>query len=736
MFLSIINQSKRTYLSNILAKCKKAFAVSILLLSVSANSAFAQTSYKNTSLPIDTRVQLLLKELALSEKVSLLGYRSKAVPRLNIPAYNWWNEGLHGVARAGNATVFPQSIGMAATFDENLIQAVGNTISTEARAKYNVSTAKNRHLQYMGLTFWTPNINIFRDPRWGRGQETFGEDPFLTSKIGVAFVKGIQGNDPLHLKAAATAKHFVAHSGPEGTRDYFNAIVDEKDLRETYLYAFHKLVDGNVESVMTAYNRVNGVPNSINKTLINDILRNEWGFKGHVVTDCGALDDVYLTHKSLPNGVETAAAAIKAGIDLDCSSVLQNDVLEAVKQKLLNEKDIDTALGRILKTQFKLGFFDSPEKSPFYNFRADSIHNDGHVSLSLKAAHESFVLLKNNKNILPLKQDNYSSIMVLGPNAANLDAMLGSYHGVSSKVVNFVEGITAAVDPATRVEYDLGCDYRDTVHFGGIWGAGNAELTVAVLGLSPVLEGEAGDAFLSDNGGDRKTLDLPASEIAFMKALRKSVKTPIVAVITAGSAIDISKIEPYADAILFAWYPGEQGGNALADIMFGKINPSGRLPVTFYKSINDLPAYEDYNMKGRTYRYFDKPVQYPFGFGLNYTSFEYKTLNAPATAFISNGSISLTAEVKNTGVVDGDEVLQAYIVYPQNPGMPKKELKFFKRISTKSGEAKSVKIDIPVDELKKWDTKQHKFKLYPGKYQLVLGSNSADEKLKYGFSIK
>lgn len=736
MYLNPLVVIRRFRFNNGLSIFRYAAACTVLISSIGVNSASAQSAYKNTTLPIDTRVKLLLKELTLPEKVSLLGYRSKAVPRLNIPAYNWWNEGLHGVARAGNATVFPQSIGMAATFDEELIQAVGNTISTEARAKYNVSTAKDRHLQYMGLTFWTPNINIFRDPRWGRGQETFGEDPFLTSKIGVAFVKGIQGNDPLHLKAAATAKHFVAHSGPEGTRDYFNAVVGEKDLRETYLYAFHKLVDGNVESVMTAYNRVNGVPNSINKTLVNDILRKEWGFKGHVVTDCGALDDVYTTHKTLPNGVEAAAAAIKAGIDLDCSTVLQNDLIEAVKLKLLNEKDIDIALGRILKTQFKLGFFDEPEKSPYYNYRADSIHNDTHVGLSLKAAHESFVLLKNDKNILPLKQDNYSSIMVLGPNAANLDAMLGSYHGVSSKVVNFVEGITAAVDPATRVEYDLGCDYRDTVHFGGIWGAGNAELTVAVLGLSPVLEGEAGDAFLSDNGGDRKTLDLPASEIAFMKALRKGVKTPIVAVVTAGSAIDISKIEPYADAIIFAWYPGEQGGNALANIMFGKVNPSGHLPLTFYKSINDLPAYEDYNMKGRTYRYFDKPVQYPFGFGLSYTSFDYKTVNAPASSFKLNGTISLTTDVKNTGTFDGDEVLQAYIVYPQTQGMPMKELKFFKRIATKSGESKSVKIDIPVDELKKWDTKQHKFKLFPGKYQVVLGSNSADEKLKYDFTIK
>ncbi|RZK78494.1 MAG: glycosyl hydrolase, partial [Pedobacter sp.] len=547
-------------------------------------TAMAQQNYKNEALALDIRVKDLLSKLTLKEKVSLLGYRSQGVPRLNIPAYNWWNEGLHGVARAGEATVFPQAIALAATFNQDLIQSVSNVISTEARAKYNLSTAKGRHLQYMGLTYWTPNINIFRDPRWGRGQETYGEDPYLTSQIGTSFVKGLQGTDPLHLKIASAAKHFVAHSGPEATRDYFDAIVDEKDLRETYMYAFHKLVDGGVESIMTAYNRVNGIPNSVNKYLIKDVLRKEWGFKGHVVTDCGALDDVFLTHKTIPNATETAAAAIKAGIDLDCSTVLQGDVVKAVQQKLLTETEVDVALGRLLKTQFKLGFFDNNTKSPYYNYRADSIHNNQHIELARKAAQQSMVLLKNNNNLLPLKEADYPAIMVLGPNAASLDAMLGSYHGVSSKVVNFVEGITAAVDPATRVEYDLGCDYRDTTHFGGIWAAGNADITIAVLGLSPVLEGEAGDAFLAENGGDKKNLSLPASEIAFMKALRKSVKKPIVVVITAGSDVDVSAIADYADAIIFAWYPGEQGGNALADIVFGKVNPSGRLPVTFYNS--------------------------------------------------------------------------------------------------------------------------------------------------------
>jgi len=692
--------------------------------------------YKDVSQPLDTRVKDLVSKLTLEEKASLLGYNSKAIPRLGIPAYNWWNEGLHGVARAGEATIFPQAIGMAATFNSDLITQVSTVISTEARAKYNLAIQKDRHLQYMGLTFWTPNINIFRDPRWGRGQETYGEDPFLTATIGSAFVKGLQGDDPHYLKTSATAKHFAVHSGPEATRDFFDAKVDEKDFRETYLYAFHTLVNNGVESVMSAYNRINGVPNSINKMLLTDILRKEWGFKGHVVTDCGALDDVYSTHKTLPNAVEVAAAAIKAGIDLDCSSILQNDVIKAIDQKLVTEQEVDQRLTELLRTEFKLGFFDDPQKIPYHNYGADSVHNASHIALARKVAQQSMVLLKNNNKVLPLNKADYPSIMVVGPNAAAFDPMVGNYHGVSSKVVNFVEGITGSVDPATRIEYDLGSDYTDTTHFGGTWAAGNCSVTVAVIGLSPVLEGEAGDAFLSKSGGDKKDLSLPASEIAFMKALRHSVKTPIIAVVTAGSDVDISAIESYADAIVFGWYPGEQGGNAFADLLFGKISPSGHLPLTFYKSIKDVPDYSDYSMKGRTYRYFNGPVQYPFGFGLSYTSFEYQTEQSPAKKYAAKDTLSVTVKVKNTGKMDGDEVVQAYIQYPKVDRMPVKELKGFKRVSVSKGGEQSVTIKIPVKDLQKWDLKTHGWKTYPGAYKLVLGSNSQDEKLSFTFTIK
>jgi beta-glucosidase len=693
--------------------------------------------YKDASQPLDLRVHDLVSRLTLQEKVGLLGYKSIAVLRLGIPAYNWWNEALHGVARAGDATVFPQAIAMSATFNDDLLKQVATVISTEARAKYNLAIAQDRHIQYMGLTFWTPNINIFRDPRWGRGQETYGEDPFLTARMGTAFVKGMQGDDPKYLKVSATAKHFAVHSGPEASRDSFNAVVDEKDLRETYLYAFHALVtDGKVESVMAAYNRINGVPNSINKMLLTDILRKEWGFTGHVVTDCGALDDVFQTHKTLPNGVEAAAAAIKAGINLDCSTVLQEDVITAINQKLLTEKEVDQRLFELLRTQFTLGFYDDPASVPYHSYGVDSVHNAAHIALARKVAQQGMILLKNYKNILPLKKSDYPSIMIVGPNAAAFDPLVANYGGVSDRVVNFVEGITGAVGPGTRIQYDLGCDYKDTTHFGGIWAASNSSVTIAVMGLSPVLEGEAGDAFLSNNGGDKKDLSLPASELAYMKQLRAQVKTPIIAVITAGSDINIDAIAPYADAIIMAWYPGEQGGNALADILFGKVSPSGHLPLTFYKSLNNVPAYTDYNMKGHTYRYYNGPVQYPFGFGLSYTTFNYELADGLRKSYKTTDTLSASVKIQNTGAMDGDEVLQAYIEYPAIDRMPYKELKFFKRVSITKGDLQSVNIRIPVKELQKWDMATHKWKVYPGSYKLIVGSNSKDEKLSMDFAVK
>jgi len=704
----------------------------------SVPAAAQKTSlFRDPSQPMAVRVNDLLQQLTDTEKVSLLGYRSKAVDRLSIPAYNWWNEALHGVARAGEATMFPQAIGMAATFDDQLVQQAGGYISTEARAKYNLSAGVGRPEQYMGLTFWSPNINIFRDPRWGRGQETYGEDPFLTATMGVAFIKGIQGDGSPYLKASACAKHFAVHSGPEANRHTFDVKVDEKDLRETYLYAFKKLVDARVESIMCAYNRVNGEPCCTGPTLLHRILKDEWKFKGHVVTDCGALDDIFERHKVLDGPVTTAAAAIKAGVNLDCSNVLQNDALSAVRQGLLTHADLDSALAPLLRTQIKLGFFDDKAHDPYHSYGADSIHSAPHTALARMLAQESMVLLKNEKSILPLSMDKYHSIMIAGPNAYSFDALSGNYHGVASHMVSFVEGITSAAGAGVRIEYDQGSDYKDTTHFGGTWAASNADLTIAVIGLTPVMEGEEGDAFLAPHGGDKVDLDLPAAHVAFIRALRKSIRNkPLIAVITAGSAVDLTSIEPYVDAIVLAWYPGEQGGNALADILFGKRSPSGRLPVTFYRSFNDLPSYTDYGMKGRTYRYYNGPVQYPFGYGLSYTSFTYSWQRQLKNAYTVKDTISCTVEVKNDGPMDGDEIVQAYIEYPSSDRMPVKELKAFHRLSIAHGSGKSLTLSIPVSDLQKWDLAGGKWKLYPGKYKVVLGSHSRDEKLQASFTVK
>ncbi|MEO8764689.1 MAG: glycoside hydrolase family 3 N-terminal domain-containing protein [Ginsengibacter sp.] len=697
---------------------------SILWIDIVAQNNIAV--FRNSSLAAEARVADLLKQLTLEEKISLLGYQGKAVSRLGIPAYNWWNEALHGVARAGNATIFPQAIGMAASFDDKLLQECASAISTEARAKYNLTTSKGLHLQYMGLTFWSPNINIFRDPRWGRGQETYGEDPFLTATMGTAFVKGLQGNDPLHLKASACAKHFAVHSGPESERHSFNAIVSEKDLRETYLYAFKKLVDAGVESVMCAYNRVNNEPCCTGQVLLNNILRKEWHFNGHIVTDCYALQDVWERHKVLENSVQVAAAAIKAGVNLDCSNLLQDDLMKAINQKMLTINEIDSSLSHILRTQVKLGFFDDTSLSPYSHYREDSIANSYHRLLARKMAQKSMVLLKNDNNVLPLDKNKYPALMVVGPNAASVDALLGNYHGVSDKAVNFLEGITNAAGTGSRIEYDMGCDYKDTTRFGGIWAASNANITIAVIGLTPVYEGEEGDAFLAEGGADRKNLELPAAHIAYLKALRKGTKTPIIVVINAGSAINVASVAPYADAIIMAWYPGEEGGNALADILFGKVSPSGHLPVTFYNSFEDLPSYSDYSMKDRTYRYFNKKVQYPFGFGLSYTDYQYTWVNKPV---IIRDSITFSIKVKNIGTYDGNELVQAYIHYPPLPGMPYKELKGFTSVPLKVNEEIITEFHIPLSEIKKWDETKHTWTLYSGEYKIVAGNSADDEKL-------
>lgn len=682
--------------------------------------------------PIDKKAAQLLKQLTLEEKIGLLGYQAKAVPRLGIPAYNWWNEALHGVARAGKATVFPQAIAMAATFDESVVQSIGDVVSTEARAKYEMAFKNNSSIQYMGLTFWSPNINIFRDPRWGRGQETYGEDPYLTAQIGKAFVRGLQGTDPSRLKVAAAAKHFAVHSGPESSRHFFDAQVDEKDLRETYLYAFKELADAGVEAFMCAYNRVNGEPCCASYTLLDSILRKEWKFKGHVVADCWALDDIYKGHKVVAGPSEAAAAAIKAGVNLDCSDLLQNEAPVALKKGLLTSLDIDKAVLPVLKTMIKLGIVKNPDRSTVP--AATRVNTDESRALAKKAAIKSFVLLKNDKQTLPLQKKKYRSLMVIGPRASSASALLGTYHGVSDNLVTPLEGIVRAVGPETLVQFEQGCIDEDSLSYGGIWAASLCDISIAVVGLNPLLEGEENDAFLSVASGDKTSLGLPASHIELLKKLKKNGK-PVIAIVTSGSAVDINAIEPYADAILLTWYAGEEGGNALADVLFGKEDPGGRLPITFYRSVSDLPAFDNYSLLGRTYRYYKGPVAYPFGYGLSYASFDYRLIDRSLKIDIASDTIVFSIAVRNTGSRKGDEVVQVYARYPLIERMPYRELKYFKRVSLQPGQSQQLTCKISLKQLKKWNSATHQWQLFPGDYSLIIGSNSLDERMQISFTI-
>lgn len=713
-------------------------AVPVLLLTSSLNGVAQQPAYRNPALPEAQRARDLLRRLSTTEKIQLLGYRNAAIPRLGIPAYNWWNEGLHGVARAGEATVFPQAIGMAASFDPALLKRIGSAVSTEARAKYNLSRQVGTPMQYFGLTFWSPNINLFRDPRWGRGQETYGEDPFLDAQMAAAYIRGLQGPDPRHLKVAACAKHFAAYSGPEAVRHRFNAVVDPVDLHENYLYAFHQAVKAGVAGIMTAYNALNGTPCSLNPELHQELLH--WGFQGYEVNDCGALDDVLSGHHYLSDPARVAAAALQNGINLDCGSLLQQDVQTALDRGWISTRTLDSALGPLLMTQLRLGFYDPAQLDPYRHYGADSVDNAYHRSLARQMARESMVLLKND-GILPLDRSRYHAILLAGPMASSQDALLGSYHGQSAHMVDFLEGITRAAGPGMGLQYDLGCQNSDTLHFGGTWASTTVDMTIAFLGISPIQEGEEGDAFGSPNAkGDRASLELPVAQIDWLKALRKASSHPIVAVVTAGSDLDLSPIAPLVDAILYLWYPGEEAGNALADLIFGRYSPSGHLPLTFYRSVEDLPPFEDYAMQGRSYRYFSGPVEYPFGFGLTYTHFKLRWAQDPRPEYRigSPGADSLrfAVWVHNSGPYAADEVLQAYVAGPPGPDRPIRDLRAFRRLYLQPGERKQVQLAIPLRSLQHWDPGTHRWKYVSGRYRLQLGENARDLPLQAPFRLK
>ena len=660
-------------------------------------SMYAQQSiYLDASKTIDERAQDLVSKLTLEEKVGQMMYNAPAIPRLEIPAYNWWNESLHGVARSGVATIFPQAIGMAATFDDGLMLRISTAVSDEARGMYNASIAKGYHRQYAGLTFWTPNINIFRDPRWGRGQETYGEDPYLTSRLGVAYVKGLQGDNPNYLKAAACAKHFAVHSGPERLRHEFDAKASLKDLQETYLPAFKSLVDAGVESVMCAYNRTNGEPCCGNDYLLNTMLRQKWGFKGHIVSDCWALVDFHAGHKVTANAVETSALALKRGVNLNCGSTYNPNLIEAVKQGLVTEKEIDEALTQLLKTRFKLGLFDPPGKNPYDAIASDVINSGSHRELAREVAGKSIVMLKNN-GVLPLK-DDLPYYYVTGPNAGNVDALIGNYYGVNNNIVTILEGISGAIQPGSQLQYKMGF-LLDRENINSIdWTTGDAKqanATIVVMGISGLIEGEEGESIASPHFGDRLDYNIPKNQIEFLKKLKDGNKNPVIAVVTGGSPMNLSEVHELADAVLLIWYPGEEGGNAVADIVFGKRSPSGKLPITFPKSLEQLPPYDDYSMVGRTYRYMTADPMYPFGFGLSYGKFEYSNLKLSASKLKKNQSVDAEVTVTNSGSLTSDEIVQLYLTDVQaSTRTPLFALKDFKRISLKPGESTTVKFTI------------------------------------------
>ena len=805
--------------------------ISLLTVAQQNTSSFP---FRDPSLPTDKRVNDLVSRMTLQEKADQLLYTAPAIPRLGIPAYNWWNEALHGVARAGNATVFPQSITIANSWDEGLMFNVATAISDEARAKYHEFQRRGKTGIYQGLTFWSPNINIFRDPRWGRGHETYGEDPYLTGRMGYEFVKGMQGDDPKYLKTVATAKHYAVHSGPEPLRHSFNAKVSESDLRETYLPAFRTLVmDAGVYSVMGAYNRFRDYPCCANPILYG-ILRNEWGFKGYIVSDCWAISDFYQFTGYAKDPAEAAAQAVKAGTDLECG-VDYKHLVEAVKRGLLTEQDINTAVKRIFTARFRLGMFDPDEMVPYAQIPYFVNCSDYNNSLARQAAQKSIVLLKNDNNILPLSKE-IKTIAVIGPNADNFEALIGNYNGIPVNPVTVLKGVENKVFPDTKVIYAEGSDLAEGIHnltpvpsrylrtedgkqgafgeyfnnremtgkplftriddninfywehlsprydmpdddFGikwttwlippetgtyylGGWGsssyeiilegksilkyrvehsafhaetpvelkagskykieviyknysgdadikllwsrprvnllenalkaADEADAVVLVLGLSQRLEGEEMKIKLDGfDGGDRTNLNLPALQEKLLESLTATGKKVIV-VLMNGGALSVNRAQEKASAVLLAGYPGQQGGNAVADVLFGDFNPSGRLPVTYYKSVDQIPPFENYDMKGRTYRYFSQEPLYPFGYGLSYTSFTYSNLSLPEKS-IAGENVKVKCTVTNSGKVSGDEVVQLYLTDEKaSTPRPIRQLEGFIRITLKPGESKEI----------------------------------------------
>lgn len=646
----------------------------------------------------EKRAKELVAEMTVEEKVSQTIHGAAGIPRLGIKAYNWWNEGLHGVARAGVATVFPQAIGMAATFDEELLHEVADVISTEARAKFHMQQKYGDTGIYKGLTFWSPNVNIFRDPRWGRGHETFGEDPYLTSRMGVRFIEGLQGDDENYLKVAACSKHFAVHSGPEDVRHSFNAEVSKQDMFETYLPAFEACVkEGEVEAVMGAYNRTNGEPCCGSKTLLQDILRKSWGFSGHVVSDCWAIRDFHEHHGATASALESAAMAMENGCDLNCGSLFLY-LTEAVERGLVSEERLDEAVEHLMVTRLKLGVFDDREEVPYSGITYEDNDTREHRELNFKAARKSFVLLKNQGSLLPLDKSKLKTVGIIGPNSNNRKALVGNYEGTASRYYTISEGIQDYLGDEVRVMVSEGCHLfktkvsglgQDNDRLSEVRGVCEAsDVVIACLGLDSGLEGEEGDKGNEFASGDKPNLSLPGLQQEVLEEIYKSGK-PVILVILSGSALAVPWAEDHIPAILQGWYPGAQGGRALASVLFGEFAPEGKLPITFYRSTEELPVFTDYAMKGRTYRYMEQEALYPFGYGLSYTDFEVSKVSLNVNTVSEGGTITVKAALKNTGAMRGAETLQVYIK-SCHPGTPNAQLKAFTKIELEPGEEREV----------------------------------------------
>jgi beta-glucosidase len=850
--------------------------------------------YLNTNLSFEERAKILVKSMTLDEKILQMNHDALPIPRLGIPYYNWSGECLHGIANEGGfATVFPQAIGMAATWDPDLIRKEADVIATEARAWYYLCIQKNNTIGvHKAITFWSPNINIFRDPRWGRGQETYGEDPYLTSQIGVAFVKGLQGNDPKYFKVISTPKHYAVHSGPESLRHKFNAVINERDLYETYLPAFEACIrEGKAYSVMGAYSGYSGIPCCANNFLLDDVLRKKWGFTGYVVSDCGAITDIYNNHKFAQDEAKASALSVKAGCDITCGTEYTS-LKEAVKKGYIKETEIDTAVFRLMFARMKLGMFDPPEMVPYAGIPVTALELNEHRTFSLEVARKSIVLLKNENNLLPLDKQKIKSIAVIGPYISREDVLYGNYNGISSKPVTFLEGIRKKLGKDVKIQFTKGIiphdeggalmtipsgflkppdgngkgllgeyfanpdvsgkpvftkvdtnmvqywdinspgkgipndffsvrwsgyitppetgnyilgiitddrgrmyfdgkmvvdnwkpyqmnvmktyktkmekgkqykiciEYADSVEYAGIrfqWKMDfsdielegkdqlykkaiditkNSDLAIVYAGISANLEGEEMSVDVEGfKGGDKTSLDLPKDQQQLIKDLKATGK-PIIVILTSGSALAVNWENENIPAILHSWYPGEEGGNAVADVIFGDYNPAGRLPVTFYKSVNDIPPFEDYNMKGRTYRYFTGEPLYPFGYGLSYTRFEYSKLFIDKKAINAKDSIIINFDVKNTGNYDGDEVIQLYTksLASKEP-QPVKSLRRFKRIYLKKGESKNILMVLKPEDLKYYYPEKKDYFIEPGRYEIQIGSSSKDIRLKENIEI-